>query len=81
MPKQDKPVDMSQTVAPETVEQRNERLFSELNQLANPLYNWLAENFTENTSVEVRKGKITIKHDLMVLTVVDEEENADGTEN
>ena len=82
--KADNVVDMPQAPTPEapveeTKEELTKRLFKELNELSNPLYNWLINNFGTNTSIELKKGSITIKHDTMLMTVLEGEDN--GSKN
>lgn len=57
----------------ETREDATKRLFSELQELVKPLYNWLATNFDANTSIEVRREVVRILHDSMILNVVNEQ--------
>ena len=78
--KADNIVDIPQTPPVEdTKEELTKRLFKELNELSNPLYNWLINNFDTNTSIELKKGSITIKHDTMLMTVLEGEDN--GSKN
>ena len=76
--KADNVVDMPQAPTPkapveETKEELTKRLFDELNNLSNPLYNWLINNFDVNTSILVKKGSVTIQHDTMLMNILEGE--------
>ena len=72
--KVDNVVDIPQTPpVEETKEELTKRLFEELNNLSNPLYNWLINNFDENTSILVKKGSVTIQHDTMLMNILEGE--------
>lgn len=76
--KADNIVDIPQTppveeTKEETKEELTKRLFEELNNLSNPLYNWLINNFDENTSILVKKGSVTIQHDTMLMNILEGE--------
>lgn len=71
-PKKSKVTEIPAQPKQETQEETTQRLFNELNQFANPLYNWLISNFDENTSIVIKKGKVVVWHDMMVMNIVDE---------
>ena len=65
----------------ESKEDATKRLFAELQELVRPLYNWLVTNFDANTSIDIRRERILVLHDSMVLNVVNEQQPQTETQD